>query len=1016
MSPDAGTTACRHRVSLAAEGPQKWTARVITPPGPPVPRLLTRPPEAPADLDPGPYRPRAGRLVPARPDRERPPHRQHMIPAGTAARYPAGAPGETMSPVAHGGWWEQMTAVMVERDGAMAAARRLTEDALAGRGGALFVAGEAGLGKTTVLEHVVAMARGRFTVGVGRADVAEAALPFGLIGQALETVLGGPAWPADSVTGGLAPAPADFFYTVLAGLRVAASEPLFVALDDAHWADPDSLTLLRLICRRIPGLPVAVLVTTRPWPPEALRAGEELAAQQLATVEHLAPLSAEAARAILNDRAGVAGPSAAGEVARAAVLCAGNPLLLDYVAAAMRAGPGLPEPAQRYLRAAAVLGRRFRPEVAAEVAGLGAADAAVAQEALATAGLGRDTGEGWAEFGHELVRQAVYELATPVRARLHEAAFRALAARGVNPAEAAGHAVAARLAGDAEAVDVLGRAGREALHAGAVGAARRHLQAAVDLAGPAAPADLVFDLGRALIGCGDHTAGAARYEQLLTRRDLPSDRRFAILSQLSRARFFAGRLADAEAAVQEALHLAGPARPDLAAGAMVDHALQTMLTHGSTRAAPLTVRARELAAGASVPVRAAAEAAWAMGAYSMGDPAGLAAAEAAARSAGTAPSWRPPGTPWFDPVLIYAILAVSAERFRDAQRLLEGLLAAAEQRSHPMDVLQTLTTLVRLLGRRGRLDEALALSGRLAEAADLVPLLARLAADLRALILLDLGRLDEAEHWCARSAAAAARAENAGHYYAMVSHLPRGILALRRGHPDSACTTFRSLEHMSDALGLRDPSLVPWAAEAICAYLACGREADARRVLGRLAPLAETMPGRWPKVVLAAGRAALAEQEGDIETARQRYAEALALQEEMPIPLARAQVLTDYGAFLCRHGDTRPARPLLAEALRLAEQCGAGWHAGRARVEWRRAGGRTGTTPPGQLTPQEAAVARLAKAGKTNREIAAQLYLTINTMETHLRHIYQKLGIHRRTQLLTMPDDEAQAPSRPAPR
>ncbi len=91
----------------------------------------------------------------------------------------------------------------------------------------------------------------------------------------------------------------------------------------------------------------------------------------------------------------------------------------------------------------------------------------------------------------------------------------------------------------------------------------------------------------------------------------------------------------------------------------------------------------------------------------------------------------------------------------------------------------------------------------------------------------------------------------------------------------------------------------------------------------------------------------------------------------MPIPVTQAQVLTDYGAFLCRHGDARQARPVLAEALRLAESCGAGWHAERAKVEWRRAGGRTGTAPPGQLTPQEAAVARLAKAGKTNRQIAA---------------------------------------------
>ena len=84
-------------------------------------------------------------------------------------------------------------------------------------------------------------------------------------------------------------------------------------------------------------------------------------------------------------------------------------------------------------------------------------------------------------------------------------------------------------------------------------------------------------------------------------------------------------------------------------------------------------------------------------------------------------------------------------------------------------------------------------------------------------------------------------------------------------------------------------------------------------------------------------------------------------------------------------------------------------------MEWRRAGGRTGTTPPGQLTPQEAAVARLAKAGKTNQEIAGQLHLTVNTVETHLRHVYQKLGIHRRIDLPALPDAETEAISSPAP-
>ena len=66
------------------------------------------------------------------------------------------------------------------------------------------------------------------------------------------------------------------------------------------------------------------------------------------------------------------------------------------------------------------------------------------------------------------------------------------------------------------------------------------------------------------------------------------------------------------------------------------------------------------------------------------------------------------------------------------------------------------------------------------------------------------------------------------------------------------------------------------------------------------------------------------------------------------MPLARAQTLTAYGAFLNRGGATSRARPLLAEAVRIAEACGAEWHASRARAEWRRAGGAV--VPEGQTS------------------------------------------------------------------
>jgi DNA-binding NarL/FixJ family response regulator len=916
-----------------------------------------------------------------------------------------------------------MTESLAERDAVLAAVRDLIAAAADGHGGALFVVGEAGLGKTTVLEHAVTLAGNRFRTGIGKADVAEAALPFGLISQALERVLGSPVEPEQTAPDDGLPS-GSYLYAVLRRLRSSATAPLLLALDDAHWADSDSLTLLRLICRRIAALPVAVLVTVRPWPPDALRAGEELADQGVAAVCGLTPLSPESAAAMLRDRAG---PAISGEgVARLAALCAGNPLLLDRMATALQAGHTLPagetpadtswgrrlllshmvgldEPAERFVRAAAVLGRRFRPEVAAQMAGLTIAEAAAAQEAVAATGLVKDAGEGWAEFSHELVRQAVYELAAPARARLHEAAFRVLLTRRANPAEAAPHAIAARLAGDPDAVDVLARAGRDALRAGAVGVARQRLQAGVDLAGPDAPADLVCDLGRALMAGGSHVAAAALYEDLLRRSSISPASRFGALSRLSLARVQERRFDEADACLEEALRLAGPGQPDLAAAAMVNQAVQAMLNRGVTAGIRLAARARELAAGASAPVRAAADSAWAWCAYASGDPAGLEVASAAASAAAGVGSWEPSGTPWADPVIAYAMIAISAERFVDAEQRLRALLDTAERRADPMTISRALFILASCLCRAGRLEEAAGLCSRLAEAAEVVPVMSPLAAAGNALVLLELGRLDEAASWCARLDDAARRAAGFGVAVAMGFH-PQGVLAFRRGDSDAACVIFARLENMTRQYGIADPCYIPWADDAIAAYLAAGREADARRIIAWLEPQAKLLPANWPAAVAAAGCAALAERQGDHQAAQDHFEQALTLADQTQMPLFKAQTLTGYGAFLCRRGDPRSARPLLAEALQIADGCGAAWHAERARVEWRRAGGRSGTTPPGQLTPQEAAVARLARAGQTNKEIAAQLFLSVNTVETHLAHVYQKLGINRRGQLTAIPE------------
>ena len=905
-----------------------------------------------------------------------------------------------------------MSAAIAERTGVRAAVRQLLDRAAAGQGGVLFIVGEAGLGKTTMLQYALSLAEGRFRFAVGRGDRVEATLPFGLIGQVLEPL-------SDSRHQGRAPGASDLraedrFYDILRRFRDAAAQPLLLALDDLHWADPDSRTAVHLLCRRLAPLPLAVIATARPWPAEALESAQELAAQGLAAVERLRPLSPGAAGALLLAAAGRPLEDAVAE--RALGLCGGNPLLLRHMGAGLRRGEdlrevqtvfpiarfaGLGELGQLYLHTASVLGNRFRAATAEEIGALSPDEIDRVLPGLFKSGLLRDGGQGWIEFTHALVRQAFYEdLAPPLRRRLHEAAFRALVRSG-HPAEAAEHAVTARLAGDPEAVATLARAGREALRAGAVRTARRHLEAASELAGDAATPDLLLDLGRALIADGAAQAAIGVHQRLLLRPELGEAARITALGQLARAAFTGGQVELAETCFEDAVGLAEESHRDLALQALLDHAF-FRLTDGPGPPLPLLERARLLAAEASAPLAACAEAAWGVCAYMCGDRRGLGAAEQAARRAGFTPTPAAAGIHWaWDPVIIHAQLCTWTERFAEAERLFREVLDRAERRGEPMLIANASFTWLDCLCRLGRLEDALGVSDQHVELAELVPFILPLSTAYRAMVLVQMGRLDEASSWLERLESLPAGGRRLSLVEGASLRL-RGAIALRTGDLGLACRCFAELEQRAAAWGLLDPCQIPWAWDAVDAYLASDRAADARRVIAWLESRAEAAPSRWPELVAALGRAALAERSGDRALADERFASALGLETGMP--LARAQALVAYGAFLNRGGATSRARPLLTEAVRIAEACGAEWHASRARAEWRRAGGRRRARGADELSPQEAAVARLARAGRSNREIAQQLHLSVNTVQTHLAHVYQKLGVRSRWELKARDD------------
>jgi DNA-binding CsgD family transcriptional regulator len=171
-----------------------------------------------------------------------------------------------------------------------------------------------------------------------------------------------------------------------------------------------------------------------------------------------------------------------------------------------------------------------------------------------------------------------------------------------------------------------------------------------------------------------------------------------------------------------------------------------------------------------------------------------------------------------------------------------------------------------------------------------------------------------------------------------------------------------------------------------------GRDDQARSLIAEELRLAERFGS--PRAIAVAGRATALLERGDAAVERLRAAaEGLGA---CGAQVDHARAVVDLGAAIRRSGQPGQARETLREAIDIAEATGAAALARRGRDELRIAGGRA---PAGALTPSEHRVAALAAAGRTNREIADALYLTVRSVEWHLGNTYRKLDIRGRGEL-----------------
>jgi DNA-binding CsgD family transcriptional regulator len=910
-------------------------------------------------------------------------------------------------------------------------------DELLEHGGGVLVEGGAGIGKTALLEEACRRAAGAGReVLRARGSELEAGFAFGVVRQLFErrlasahesereALLAGPGGAVRPLLFGEIGGRSAFdtSFAVLHGLywltvNLGDRQPLLIAVDDGHWADEPSLRWLAHLAPRLEGSAVALLVALRPTPMRSAGAPLVALMSEARTVVRPELLSEGAAGAIV--RAALGGRVSDDVCAAAWAASGGNPLYLNElvravelegrpvaeldltqllagregvtrrVLAGVRAnGPG----ALALAQALAVLGDGCELRHAAAVAG-----AEVSEAISLAAGLVRLevlACDDPPRFIHPVVRAAVEgSLESDARDALHRSAARLLHADAAPPGQVAAHLLGVRPAGDGWVLTRLREAARAAMQSGAPGTAADVLRRA--LAEPPARdqrVDVLREAARANAGAGRERA----FELLEEALRLASDPRERAEIALEVAEAYAAlfRWVDAVDVIERALLELGGADEELEA--RLEGELVVCAVHDARRAArvgPVLERlsSRSLS-GTAVEARAVAQG---MSMVLAGRP----VEEAAAPLEGAISLAAPAAENWDTRAALLWSL-VTSERFDVVEMSLAPMIAEVHRSGSARGLVAVYSTLGLLRFRLGALPEADAAARvalRVLREGDFAPGLA-FAATVLADVAVEAGELDEAQGLIGLLPQ---QGWPAGVGTVLIP-AARGRLRLAQGRPADALADFQICGEMFSrevwGMEVRDVGYVHARTGAAQALLRMGQREGAREVAR--AELADVRVFGAPRAIGVASRVAGLAEGG--ERGLELLEESVASLRDSPALLELAHSLTELGAALRRDGQRAAAREPLAEALELAVRCGARRLAGRAREELKACGARPRRewrTGVEALTPSELRIVRLAADGRTNREIAHELYVTLKTVEGHLSRAYAKLGIEGRAQL-----------------